>query len=222
MTGFNTYFRSFPSLATQYGNGLEARKSVTADGTARAWTLIGDDKTFYLIMNTGDTCLYHMIAFGYFFPFRTNELFNTFVDADVGTFNTGTAGNALGTSWSNVSSLYLPRNWAGLATNPVAVQPMTLPYVNVLNAVFGATVGMYTPNMPDTGYYVMPVYIYETGPFRGRFPGLYHPMQSNPLVNYETMTNVAGLPGITLTAVTIAFNGATTGTMLFDTFGPWN
>ena len=222
MTSYGGYgFRPFPNVAT-LGSGLSLRKSSTADATLRAWTLIGDDRTFYLIMGpTGDSCLYHLHAFGHFLPFRTKDGYCTFIDGE-GTFNSAAAGNNLCTSYSNsYSSLYLARNYAGLASTPPGVSPITLPYVNASNLVFGATAGMAAPNGPDTGYYVMPVYIYESSTFRGRFPGLYHPMQANPLVNYDTMTNVAGLSGVTLTAVTITNTSAAIGTMLFDTFGPW-
>jgi hypothetical protein len=228
MTSATVGTRPFPNL-TQKSLGLCVRKSTTADSTVRAWTLIGDDRTFYLITATGDTSPFHMFSFGHFITFKSNDGFNTFICAEPA-FNSGTTANALCTFYTVANgSIYLARNFAGLATDPASVSNITVPYVNGSAITAGLGSGMALPNPPDTGYYVLPFYIYETygsfAAFRGRFPGIYVPMQNTPLTQYDTMTNVSGLSGVTLTAVSISNTNSSVGQLLFDTFGSaggWN
>jgi hypothetical protein len=84
LTGFKTgtaigagtgQFPTFGQLS--YGIGaVIARKSATADSTARAWTLIADDTVFYLFMENGDyysPTLCSVVSFGDFFSYAASD-----------------------------------------------------------------------------------------------------------------------------------------------------
>src|SRR4051812_21450587 len=53
MTAVATGTGPFPTVALA-ANGLFIRKSAAAAATARVWTLIADDRTFYLFIQSGD------------------------------------------------------------------------------------------------------------------------------------------------------------------------
>ena len=102
MTAYNTGTGQYPTLAQQASN-LCWFKSNTADATARAWTVIGDDKGFYLQMNSaatvGSTNFY---GFGWFPSYKAGDAYNSFV-AGATTFNnnqpSGGGGLLLSTTW---------------------------------------------------------------------------------------------------------------------------
>jgi len=228
MTAYNTGARQFPNT-TQAASGLSIRKSATADGTTRAWTLIGDDRTFYFVANTGDAGPYHQFAFGHFIPYKTNDAYNTFI-AGENLFNSAVGNSYL--TWNAttftgaVTSVNAARPYTQLATTPPPCILTTGMLPSSSNCV-GAIGIMAAPNAPDSGYYVAPVNIVESYAasynWRGRLPGFYFPLQANPINNYETMTNVTGLSGITLTGLSVNETGInnTVGLVLVDTFGPW-
>jgi len=80
---------AFPTVA-QEATGLFIRKSTAADGTARAWKLIADDKTFYLYIITGDSAgVYSGYIFGDFASYVKGDDFNCILIAR-GTENSAT------------------------------------------------------------------------------------------------------------------------------------
>src|SRR4029077_17944641 len=61
----------FPTVA-QSANGLFVRKSAAASGTARVWCVIADDRTFYLLIQSGDVAgQWYGVAFGDYYSFVT-------------------------------------------------------------------------------------------------------------------------------------------------------
>ena len=215
----------FPTSA-QLTNGLGLRKSTTADSTARAWTLLGDDRTFYFVPNSGDnagTCN-QGFGFGYFIPFRPGDSYNTFIAGN------GAFSNASNPSITNgLGSIYLPNTTYGIN--------FFIPrlYNQIGTAVAGEIIGMtstspYTvgalnlvlyPNAPDQGLYVQSILVSDGAQqFRGRIPGLYGPLCNNPFNLYDEVTGVTGLSGVTLVCVPVSSAG-TAGQFLVDKFGPW-
>jgi hypothetical protein len=76
MSAVGTGTGQFPTTAQLQSQFTNIRKSTTADATARAWTLVGDDSCFYLFTETGDVtlpvacCTFH---FGDFISYRAND-----------------------------------------------------------------------------------------------------------------------------------------------------
>lgn len=226
----------FPTTA-QLATGLFVRKSTTADSTnARAWTIIGDDKTFYFICNSADANLWHSFGFGYFIPFKPGDGFNTFIAGNMITgASPATAYPGLG-SIAGIGStiggigLYVPRlytqtgaaissqlqGYGGLLTGTT---------MGTIGANSGAGAGITYPNPSDSGLYASQLLIFDaTGSARGRMPGYYQPLQILPLNNYDVVTGITGLSGVTLTTLSIGGGYSVSyvvGQCFVDTFGPW-
>lgn len=93
MSAIDTGTGPFPTVS-QAATGVFVRKSTTADATARAWTLIADDATFYLFTETGDVvspvaCCSAM--FGDFESYTPGDLYNCALIARPYENKTGTA-----------------------------------------------------------------------------------------------------------------------------------
>ncbi len=212
----------FPT-AVQAASGRCVRKSATADGTARAWVLYGDDRTFYLFISNGDSIAYSGgCAFGHFITHKSGDAFNTFL---AGTILFNTAAVSAQAPWqlaavattSNVgisaARLY---SQAGAAV-PIGLFPATGAQTNP------GTGGAVTyPNPADSGAYVTPVLIADTaGNVRGRMPGLYTTLHNGAFSQGDTITGVVGLSGVTLTAQVCESAINTAGQWALDTFGAW-
>jgi len=69
MSDVDTGTGDFPTAA-QLGAGIIARKSATADATARAWKVVADGRTVYVFIVTGDYgSAYYAFAFGDIFSY---------------------------------------------------------------------------------------------------------------------------------------------------------
>jgi hypothetical protein len=214
----------FPT-AVQLANGLGGRKSVTADSTARAWTLVADGRTLYFFPNTGDSNGSQLagMGFGYAIPVKSGDAFNTFV---AGNFQfTNTTGNlfACGMCVSGVlgstpnTNFYWPRQYqqTGTAVAGVMAGPGTSA------SVIGGKSQITFPNGADSGFYCEALLANDGAlQYRARMPGIYESLHNAPWVNYDEITNVTGLSGVTLMNVVLT-SGGTIGQILIDKFGPW-
>jgi hypothetical protein len=213
----------FPTTVQQ-ASGLCLRKSTTADSTVRAWTLWGDDRTFYLQTTTGDVASQanHSMGFGHFISYKAGDAYNTFIGGGASfnssnvacgmgqmtAFQVGPAGNAM----------YIARSYTQLGTSVQA--EMLGVGISSNNIVGGLTLITY-PNGPDSGLHVAQLQLSDAvGVNRGRMPGMYQPLHLNPLTQYDESTGVTGLSGVTLVTVNIVSSG-TLGQLLVDKFGPW-
>jgi hypothetical protein len=221
MTAYNTGTGMFPT-ALQQSLGLCWRKSATADATARAWTLIGDEKTFYLwMMDAGTQVTTNSFGFGEFNSYKSGDAYNTFIEGGP-SFNVSAPPSYLmtGTNYganapSNCFILARPYHQFGSAFPASTVGP--LPGVN-----YGSS-GIAFPNGPDGATYAGSIYVTEPSvgiPIRGRIRGMYAPLHNGPFVMYDTVTNVVGMTGITLLAI-LSHSSGTASQVLLDTTGPW-
>lgn len=229
MSAYNTGTGPFPTTA-QAANGLACFKSNTADATARAWTIIGDDKTFYLQINAnntaGTTTLY---GFGWFPSYKAGDAYNTFI-AGAPSFNVVSpvaAGLAVGTAWvgqgsapTASSALYLPRAYSQTGG---AVAACLLPGLGGAQTFGLGTTGTAYPEAVSAGAVVLPVFIGEAivgTPIRGRVPGFYPPFHTASFSNYDEISGVTGLSGLTLVVLTSQSNSGA-GQVAIDKIGPW-
>lgn len=225
----------FPTVA-QLANGMSFRKSTTADGTARAWTLVGDDRTFYLISNTGDAANqnFHSMGFGHFLSFKPADGYNTFVAAGLA-FNSAAStavipGLAQASTLGSLSGggVYVARLYSqtGGSIASGLVGYANAASTGVIGSAGAAGALLTYPNPADSGLYVAQLLISDSAlGVRGRMPGYYQPLHAIPFSNYDLSTGVTGLSGVTLTALSIVgTQGGTnvTGQVLVDTFGPWS
>lgn len=242
MSDVDTGTGPFPTVA-QSTNGLLWHKSASSDTTARAWTLIADDKTFYFIplpVVTGQN-VYHAYGFGHFISYKASDGYNTFLSGSNGpsaysttVSNTAYAGlsydhgmNATAVN-ANVM-LYVPRAYAQTG-GAVQIGATSMKSTANLTSLGMATSGIVYPNGPDSGLWLNPVSVVDFSGsavnIRGRFPGMYtHAHSTIPQSNYDTLTGVTGLSGVTLIACSVSNNTTNNttvqGMVYFDITGAW-
>lgn len=217
----------FPTAAN-WTNGLCVRKSTTANSTVREWTCKGDGKTFYVTSTTGDggANATNTFGFGYFHSFKSGDGYNTFI-AGSGTFNVA---NATQFPAHNTVFSLTPSN----TTTPFVVARLysqvgggvgaiCSSFVLLASGVGGGTsTSLWAyPNGADSGFYLGPIFISDSaGHLRGRLPGLYAPGPASALSNYDEITNITGLTGVTLMYELVSSAGVI-GSQLVDKWGPW-
>lgn len=175
MTDVDTGTNAFPTVA-QMASGPIARKSTTADATARAWICFADARTFYFFSSTGDNAgAYQGFMFGEYWSRLSAPAYNTIIIGRPAE-NTGAMAqerlNLLTTTNSFSEGHYIARNnleavgswFAGKvgATNWSAGQQNlygTIPY----------------PNPVDSKVYVSPVRVCDfDGKDYGIMRGFWH------------------------------------------------
>jgi hypothetical protein len=223
MSAYNTGTGLFPTAA-QLANGNFWLKSQTLDAVARAWTLIGDAKTFYLFANAnGAGFNWNPYGFGEFTSYKSADAYNTFICAGAGSSPnfvvTGLASpQTIGTAAAITAGFYAARSYTQIGTS------QALNSLSPLNttACLGST-GIIYPNAADSGLYLAPLMIAEAltgGPVRGRFRGAFVPMHAMPLATYDQVPNPVGLSGTTVMAQQVS-NSTLLGMLFFDITGPW-
>ena len=228
MTDINTGTAKFPTV-NQQAVGLYTLKSTTADATARVWTLIGDDRTFYFFNQaTNSAGTSQMTAFGHFPSYCSGDGFNTFI---IGNSNTNTATTAYGlTSMAaNVSTpsacvgLWLARSFTQIGGSDQNAGF----YLSGFGGTGSGAIGSW-PNQADSAIWMSPFYIVECTPYqnsiRGRMPGAYGSWHSQAsMVNVSQYDQVAGFTGISSHNV-VCMQVESSGTpykFFFDATGPW-
>jgi len=178
----------FPTPAQLLTTGhVVARKSTTADGTGRSWTIFADAYTFYMFILTGDTAgNYLACAFGDFFALKgSSDAYRCHLMGR-GTENSGAA--LINSDWDNIVSfgvttsnngLWCPRSFGGGSANSIQIERMgDIGKTNVGSG--GANVPaaglLQTPNGPDNSFYLAPMWVGELTAtcMRGRYRGVYH------------------------------------------------
>lgn len=178
----------FPTSA-QAANGVAIRKSTSLDTVARAWTLIGDDRTFYLFTYSGDTAgNAHGFSFGDVYSLLTGEAYKCLIMG-----GTTESASAVTTSifgqlgqFSAVTSMtghWLPRNFAGVGGSTAFVKMGDYGASGGAGGAVAAAGVVGFPNPSDGGLYLAPIRIIDgatpgattsgTLDMRGRLRGLY-------------------------------------------------
>jgi len=205
-TAWNTGTGQFPTAA-QATAGSVIRKSSTLDATARAWTLLVDDRTFYLFTYSGDSAgLAHGFSFGDFYSFLPGDLYKCLImggSSESGSLVTSTQffqHPTVGLAISHAGH-WLPRNYSGAGGSTV--------FLKAGDQATGATTIAGTlgfPNPCDGGLYVAPLRIFDgstpassiTGTInmRGRLRGLYQAMHAvGSFADGDTFSGVGDYAG---------------------------
>ena len=227
MTDVYTGIQPFPTVA-QSANGICWRKSRDVSVTTRAWTIIGDDKTFYLLTNDfASVGTSNLFGFGSFPSQKPADSFNTFLIGYTN-FNTNQGSGALSHGFSAqpvvigsaTTGLYIARPYTQLGSS------FNAGICNWVQGWFGNSATLTFPHPVDGGtYLVQPIFHEVTNGFvciRGRIPGVYHHLHGFPYNHYDQITGVTNLPGVTLTILSFSVGTSSSGQLAFDTFGPWN
>jgi hypothetical protein len=175
----------FPTAAqsTLTSNSLVARKSVTADSTARPWIVAADAATFYAFVSTGDnTGTYRAFGFGDFYSLVPNDPGRSILIGRNYENNGSSSYEAFGTvSYPNTATIghYAAKNRGGSSSWPVGKHTDF-----AANSGTATAQGVLAYANPDNGcMFISPFWVHDpsTGGVytrRGRLRGLWAPMHS--------------------------------------------
>lgn len=217
MTDVDTGTDPFPSDAQSAltEDSLIARKSVTADATARAWVVVADERTCYVFVKTGDNANnYLAFAFGEFYSFLPSDAYSSFLVART-TENSGTITNdnldrLIITINIAVQGHYFPRGYTQLGTSVQFGKHGDVAKSNSSTFTVGI-IPLYNPE--DGGLYVSRLWISDSttlpaNNIRGVFRGLWHCLHPVASVNdLDTFNGVGDLAGKTFLLLKTGGNG---------------
>lgn len=203
---------------------------------SRPWTLVGDDRGFYLFNEGQDAGGLGGKCFTDFESYRSADGFNTLLcaqDALVSASSYNSLLDSDGYQSSDWRSRFartldgagkvLMRSYLQIGNN---VNPsFTSLNTNNAQTVSGYSTGISWPNGPDYSLILHPTLLRETTHLRGKMPGMFWVHNDNPSFNHlDTITGVAGYPGRTFVLLKVAHGGGggnLAATIAFDITGPW-
>lgn len=222
MTDVDTGTNDFPTAA-QVANGLAIYKSSTADATARPWTAFGDERFFYLfVQSTSISGLWYGHMFGEAITYGTGDNYCTVIQGSTQSTTTTTIDDnyfsALNTTLTTTANHYVARPYTGVA-GAAAVGKLG----PLLNGATMGGAGMAYPAPIDAGLYVSGIRLVEATTYRGYLPGLFAPIHARPLNHGDDVTTITGLSGVTVRVQDLATSTtALVGNQcMINITGPW-
>jgi hypothetical protein len=155
------------------GGYLIARKSTSADTTARVWQCFADSSTFYFFAQTGDQAsTYEAFMFGDIYSLKSNDLYRCIIIGRASENTTATeTTDTLAAINTAVAGHYMSRTYGGGGVSTAVGKHG--------DAVKGSTTALngtvQYPNGPDGTMYISPVWVHEnaSSTVRGRLRGSY-------------------------------------------------
>lgn len=223
MSAFDTGTGPFPTVA-QRTNGFCWRKSNTANTTARAWTLLADEKRLYLFVESGDTA--GTTTTGMFGNIRSYKADDNWATAIAGrlTENSSTLSSTEEKTWygalglTTVTSHYLTRSYSGVGTSVAAGLHSDLVKGLGASAGFFGKGSMAYPTPVDGGLYLGKIWIHENAALRGDIPGIWTPLHNRPLAHGDTFSGVGSLTGRSFLALYVC----DVGELILETSDTWD
>lgn len=230
MTDVNTGTGPSPTAGQLSGGGYWC-KSNSANSTTRPWVLVGDDRTFYLMVcHSGAGTNFSSYCFGDFESFKSGgDAYANVLMCQTSTQSAQTAGSAASdadytdTETATHLGAYFSRSYTGIGASALGKKGMPFGINGTASGVrSGQSSGLWQyPNGPDGGLYLTKPFLLETAvsAIRGRYRGLHVTPQSigtAVFAHLEAVTAIAGLSGRTLRAV-----HSNSGVYFFDQTGPW-
>lgn len=228
---------AFPSAAQQT-NGLNWRKSTTVDGTARPWVAVADDRTLYLMIQSGDGTngsagFWPLYMFGEYFSYKPADTHNgmiigaaAFSATAISFTTTGTySGDLLNTGMQST----LTGHYAAAAASGSASIACAKKGAGQLNATNASSFTIQTlcgalsfPNAGDGGLYLHPVWIMDcTTPdvIHGEMRGFWH--QCHPIAFFHDDDTIPLNPGSTKTFLIKKSTPQNSGSVAGSLAGVW-
>ena len=232
MSDVNTGVGAFPTSLQVSGGGYWPKASA-AGLESRAWTLVGDSRSFVLHAHTASTskgasgCVW---GFGDFASLRSGDAYACALfcaSADVAAL-TAAQTNAMEYSGVSIATAYLSRSFTGLGSAVAARHGSEsfAPADGVAGAVASVAVPQY-PNGPGNSLVLSRKVLVEPSiAWRGRLRGVHLPVQAcHAAFAWLDMVDGAGdLVGKKLLAVKCGSPAGTAsqGVMFLDVTGPWS
>ncbi len=233
MTDIDTGTGMFPTTAQRAESNWGKSKDTTA--TARRWTLIGDDRFFYLIVHSEYDSLASYpnnrigVAFGDIVSFKEGDAFH----AALFSASSATIYSMQGEDYGNIlhrlrdigssSRFYLSRTHTQLSGSIDAILLGSFYSMEISYPRSGAWTGINYPNPADNGLLLSKgSFVLESGGLRGELPGYYACMQHRPLTHGALLENL--IPGRVLMMIGTAYNWGSSDystRWALDITGPW-
>lgn len=192
-------------------------KSSVSDTSTRAWSLVGDDRAFYLGVRFHSLYSgYDVTMFGDIISYKPGDAYNC---VHIGTSSHGGSNPGFSNYFSNIE---------GTSTGKVLARAHTQLGGSLLFGVHGHRMqtviglGGYTyPNPADNSLILhTPLLITESGGARGEFPGLIQPLHAVPL-SHGTIVSVPEMPGRKIMFLNSSYSSSQIAQYALDITGPW-
>lgn len=224
MTDVDTGAGIFPS-SSQMSGGAYWPKSNSSDSSSRVWTVIADDRSFFIHVGFGGWSSYQGTCF--FGDFTSKKQTDPYACALHGYSSSGVVGNSDSTGdvgYSGGGNTWAPRGVSGLGGSQSLRRVAAIPLLSAMSANSGDASNAHPafPNPADNGLYLTEMLVGETSPvasLRGTLPGLrycFNGVGNAVFPLHSKVTGVVGMPGRTLLTVP-NYNGVN----FFDITGPW-
>lgn len=233
MTDVNTGTMPFPTSAQQSG-GYYWPKASAANGTARAWTIVADGRTFWLHTHTATTNLGYagwVGGFGDFNSLKSGDAYSCMLQGTTTDLSASTSATQQGVAYSYSDSL--TNAGTAVARSFTALGSSILPVRRAESYVSGDSYsGNYTavasyPNATDNSLLLSRLMLLEAAPhLRGIIRGpLFAAQNCGSSFNWRDKVNGAGsYAGRKLLAIKGSEPALTTASSyvtFFDITGPW-
>lgn len=228
MTDIDTGVGAFPTAA-QVAGGAYWRKSYGGTTTSRDWTLIADDKAFYIISATFDAGSKTLDYFGDFISNKAGDGYNCALTG-YNVVPNSYAVSAIGWSHGKTpddSKLWIARSFSQLGS---AIQGSTCSMTgwNSGVQVTGSETNLLTyPSPVDNGLIVVDNILMDgavgdgTNAIRGALPGLYFTPQRAPMSHRDPVRDVDGLPDRVLMMIDYYCTYSVKSRCAIDISGAW-
>jgi hypothetical protein len=229
MTDVDTGVAPFPTAAQGVGGiaMVVARKSVTADATARAYLILADDRTFYMFVLTADVASNYMgFMFGEIFSLASGDSYRTLIIGRA-TENSGAAADRIDAFSSAINTAvtghFMPRRFDATGTSITASKLMD--QAKTTSGTGQSAGNVPYPNTPDGGLYICPVWVNEavTTVLRGRLRGVFVVLHAG--VNFadgDTFSGTGVFAGKSFRIIRILNNnGGANGLFALETSDTW-
>jgi hypothetical protein len=229
MTDVDTGVAPFPTAAQGVGGiaMVVARKSVTADATARAYLILADDRTFYMFVLTADVASNYMgFMFGEIFSLASGDSYRTLIIARA-TENSGAAADKIDAFSSAINTAqtghFMPRRYDATGTSITVGKLMDQAKTT---AGTGQSLGNVPyPNTPDGGLYICSIWINEavTTVLRARMRGVFVVLHAGTnFADGDTFSGTGVFTGKSFRIIRILNNnGGANGLFALETSDTW-
>jgi len=170
MSDIDTFTNPYPTAA-QMANGVNWRKSTTANSTARPWIAFADDRTLYLFIQTGDNSTnWACYMFGDYYSYVPSDLYSSMLTG----FSTFSA-SALSSGDHKMDSVlagtstaqgahYIARRSPGTGASTNCYKKGGHGFATTGGATSETTIGngiLGYPNASDGGLYIHPIWVMD-------------------------------------------------------------
>jgi hypothetical protein len=237
MTDVNTGTGPFPTATQVSGGGFWPKANASVLANARGWTLIGNDKTFYLHTNTHSDvatagfggCVW---GFGDFVSYKPGDAYACFLNCsgidNSQSTGTVTVGLEYGSAGQSNAGLRLPRSFTAIGSAINALNAVESYQTNDSTSGSTAHIGTY-PNGPDNGLFLTRKLVFEPSRahLRGYLPGILHVAQNChssflPRDKVDGQGVYANRKLLVVKTNSIPTSNTSGGMVMFDITGPWS